>query len=394
MSRFFEAAPLNRREIKVKNKQIVFFDCASNEVKSMSPIQNKIENSYLLGQKKFRNDFPFYSSYLIAIFFIPVVFIRFLFCKDAYLKKSFSYVFDGFCLAYAFTITLPIWLRKIQPRKIVISNQLSVYHRSLAASAHKLGIETIFMQHASVTDNFPPLTNYHTALLEGENTLDKYQKNGSKNLNIYLIGMAKFDYYYGIVNKKAIVENIGICTNGMDNIDRFEELINKISLLNDIKNIYLRPHPSDRRFEQWSKISIRYNIKFSNVRVVNSFDFLGKVDLIIAGDSNILLEAALMNVSCIYFDSLNSNHDWYGFNKNGLVDYFNKIDLLLIRVGELIIDKKTTRNIAKKYIETINTSFEGRSSQLAANIINDLDMKDSFVSNKDDNYNTVYKINN
>ena len=359
----------------------------------MSPIRNKIENSYLLGQKKFRNDFPFYSSYLIAIFFIPVVFIKYLFCKDAYLKKSFTYAFDGFCLAYAFAITLPIWIRNIQPRKIIISNQLSVYHRSLAAATYKLGIETIFMQHASVTDNFPPLINYHTALLEGEDALDKYQKNGSKNLKIYLIGMPKFDYYYGILNKKSTVENIGICTNGMDDIDRFEKLINKISLLNDAKNIYLRPHPSDRRFEEWSKISKKYNIKFSNVRVVNSFDFIGKVDLVIAGDSNILLEAALMNVSCIYFDSFNSNHDWYGFKKNGLVDYFNNIDLLLIRVGELIIEKKTTRNIAKKYIETVNTSFEGRSSQLAANILNDLDMKDSFFSKNDDNDNIVYKIN-
>ena len=100
-----------------------------------------------------------------------------------------------------------------------------------------------------------------------------------------------------------------------------------------------------------------------------------------------------MNVSCIYFDSFNSNHDWYGFKKNGLVDYFNNIDLLLIRVGELIIEKKTTRNIAKKYIETVNTSFEGRSSQLAANILNDLDMKDSFFSKNDDNDNIVYKIN-
>ena len=66
---------------------------------------------------------------------------------------------------------------------------------------------------------------------------------------------------------------------------------------------------------------------------------------------------------------------------SGTVSLYEESTQSFIPVEQgLIIEKKTTRNIAKKYIETVNTSFEGRSSQLAANILNDLDMKDSFFS--------------
>lgn len=385
--------PFKKKIKNIKKNKIIFFAYANNEIKSMRPIQNKIDKSYLVGQKKFKNDFPFFTSYLLAICFIPVVLINFLFCKDPYIKRSFYYVFNGFCLAYAFAITLPIWLRKIQPKKIVISNQLSVYHRSLVASAHKIGIETVFMQHASVTDNHPPLTNFNTVLLEGKDSLEKYQKNGCNNLKIFLCGIPKSDKYFKFINEKNTVKNVGICTNGIDDINAYEKLINKVSQIKKLKNIYMRPHLADRKFDKWQKIASNYGLKFSNSRTTNSFDFLCEVDLIISGDSNIHLEAATMNVSSIYFDSSNLNLDWYGFRKNGLIDYFSDIDSTIARIRELMIEKKNIRSRAKQYIETINTDFDGCSTQLLAKIINDCDVKDYFTRNIDENNNLIYKPN-
>ena len=384
---------LKTKSEKIKNKRTIFFAYAENEVKCMRPIQKKIDKSYLVGQKKFKNDFPFFTSYLLAIFFIPVVFVNFLICKDPYIKKSFYYVFNGFCLAYAFSITLPIWLKRIQPRKIVVSNQLSVYHRSLVFYAQKLDIETVYMQHASVTKNHPPLLNFNTALLEGEDSLEKYQKNGTNNLKIFLCGIPKSDKYFSFVNKRRMVENLGICTNGIDDIKVFEELINKISQIDKLKNVYLRPHPADRRFKKWKSIASKFRLKFSNCKTTHPFDFLRNVDLIISGDSNIHLEAASMNVSSIYFDSTKLNLDWYGFKKNGLVDFFDKVDSTVLKIKELIIEKKNIRNRAKLYIETINTKFDGQSTELCSKIISDSGVKDLFKSTLDKNNNLINRLN-
>ena len=135
-------------------------------------------------------------------------------------------------------------------------------------------------------------------------------------------------------------------------IDKIEKIID--DLLSETNFlIILRPHPADRRFDKWQKIASNYGLKFSNVRLTNSFDFLCKVDLIISGDSNIHLEAATMNVTSIYFDSSSLCLDWYGFKKNGLIEYSENIDLILGRIRELTYDRK---NISH-YVSTSYWSY-------------------------------------
>ena len=150
---------------------------------------------------------------------------------------------------------------------------------------------------------------------------------------------------------------------------------------------------ADRRFKRWKSIASKFRLKFSNCKTTHPFDFLSNVDLIISGDSNIHLEAASMNVSSIYFDSTKLNLDWYGFKKNGIVDFFDKVDPTVLKIKELIIEKKNIRNRAKLYIETINTKFDGKSTELCSKIINDFGVKDLFKSTLDKNNNLINRLN-
>lgn len=365
---------------------------AKNEVDSMAPIQRQIDNSFMLGQKNYRQDFPFFKSYLLAVFFIPFVLLKYLSCKDPYIKKSYFYAFDSFCLAYALYLTIPPWLKKISPNKVIICNQLNVFHRSLAKYAHEKNIETVFMQHASVSDNFPPLTDYRTAFFEGEDTLHKYQNNESCNLQLYLIGMPKADESFNFINKTNQVKNVGICTNQLDDIKKYENLVKELSNMKRLINIYVRPHPSDRRFSEWSTISKKYDINFSNSKIVHSFDFLKSVDLIIAGDSNIHLEATLMNITSIYYDPLKADLDFYDFKKNGMVEYFDDIKSLSNRVELLISKRESNRIKARYYNDIINTNFDGKSTELAVSILCDQNLDDFFVSQIDKNNNTIHRL--
>ena len=385
--------PFKISKHKIPKNSVLFLASSGNELKSIIPIQTIIEGSYIVGQKKYKNDYPLFLSHILAILFIPLVFVRFIFCDDNYLKKSFQYIFNGFCLAYAFSITLPLWLKITKPKKIIICNQFSVYSRSLAKSAYRLGIETVLVQHATVPQNAPTLKNNHIAILDGKYSLSEYQKNGSKNVKIYLAGLPKSDKYIENINQNKIVENIGICTNELDNIIEFDKLISKISLIPKLKNIYLRPHPTDRRFDVWKKIALKNGVKFSNVRIVSSFDFLTNVDLIISGNSNIHLEAVSLNILSIFFDPLNIKYDHYGFIKNGLVNYFSDIDSVIIQIKKYTIEKKDNRFLAKHYIATIDSTFDGRSAELFAKIINDANIKECFTKSIDENNISIFKLN-
>ncbi|TKC56951.1 hypothetical protein FBD94_22400 [Pedobacter hiemivivus] len=376
----------------IEPNSTLFFVMAQNEINSVKPVITNVPNAVLFGLDNYKNGYPLGRIYFLSIFFIPVVFYRYFICSDLYHKRSYQYAFDGFCLAYASHIILKKYLNKIKPSAIIIANQLSCYHRCLAIVAKNLSINTIYIQHASVTENFSNLNVFSAALLEGEDSLVKYQRNGTINADLFLIGMPKFDQYFSMIKKNGKINSIGICTNGIDDLKSYDKLIEFFSLKLPNFKIILRPHPSDRRKEEWYQISRKYNCTFSDASKVESFKFFDDVNLIIAGDSNIHLEATLLNISCIYFDPLKSNVDWYGFALNKLVYYSTRIDEIhnhILRISDLSFN---ARQRAKYYVDTINTNFDGQSSKLAAKIIRK-DFANIFFDIIIDDYgNKIYRI--
>lgn len=370
----------------------LFFVFAQNEINSVQPIVNQLPNSKLFGIDSFKNGYPIFKIYFYSLFFVPVVFYRLIICKDAYHKKSFQYAFDGFCIAYASRYILKKYLKEIEPTKIVIANQLSCFHRSLAFTAKELNIETVYIQHASVTKNFSNLNIFSSALLEGEDSLIKFQSNGTVNKDLFLIGMPKFDKYFFNISKKTVIESIGICTNGMDDFESYRDLLLElIGMFPDVK-IFVRPHPADRRKLDWYNLAIDNNCLFSDVAQVESFQFFDDVSFIIAGDSNIHLEAALLNIPSVYYDPSENNVDWYGFSSQGLVFYAKDKGSVIDHIKKVESSFPDTRVKTKFYSESVNTRFDGKSADIAAKVLMGSELDHCFVKRVDDSMNTIYRI--
>ncbi len=382
----------SKSDESLKGDSTLFFVMSQNEINSIRPIVDELPGSLLFGLDNYRNGFPLGKIYWYSLLFIPVVFYQFIKCRNAYHKRSFSYTFDGFCIAYSSNYILRKYLVKLKPSKIVIANQLSCYHRSLAYVAKDLNINTIYIQHASVTENFSDLNIFSSALLEGEDSLVKYQKNGTSGKKLYLVGMPKFDKYYTAVKENTKVNSIGICTNGMDDFNSFSKLVKILCERFPDKKIIVRPHPSDRRYAEWLSMATENGCLFSNVREVESFVFFKDVDLIVAGDSNIHLEAALLNIPSVYFDSFGNNFDWYGFAANKLVDYAVDPQVVYESILNISNNLPDTRSKSKFFVETVNTRFDGKSSRLAAAIIKQDYIDDYFEISIDKNKNQVYNI--
>lgn len=376
----------------IDKNTILFFVFAQNEINSVQSIVDQLPDSKLFGIDNYENGYPISKIYWYSLIFIPIVFYRFLICKNAYHKRSFSYAFDGFCIAYASKYVLKKYLKTIWPSKIVIANQLSCFHRSLAYTAKDLNIETVYIQHASVTKDFSDINMFSLALLEGEDSLLKYQSNGTREKKLFLIGMPKFDKYFSKISTNSTIRSIGICTNGMDDIKAYSNLIEDIKIKFPEISIIVRPHPADRRRQQWNDLASINGCLFSDVTLVESFRFFEDVNLIIAGDSNIHLEAALLNIPSIYFDPFEKKVDWYGFSANQLVFYAGNITNIIDFIYTLTKENQDTRYKAKFYSESINTKFDGKSSELAAMIIDDNYIDDYFIIKVDQNKNEIYKI--
>jgi hypothetical protein len=340
----------------------------------MIPVANKINDRMCLGNAGFAEDkFPMASAYLMSYCFLPLLLKKYISSKG-YQRESYKIATDAFWLTYGYYICCRKLLRKNSPSLVVVSNDHIMLTRTLAKAALDENIKTAYFQHASVSEKSPELL-FDYAFLDGYDALRKYGAKGSERTKVFLTGMAKFDKYFSRQNKSGKMNKLGICVNNIDPDERITELCEKIRNRFKDLEISLRPHPDDfkRRTGLWNSLKDKYNLILSDSRSQNSFEYLENADVVIAGISNILLEAVIMNVYPVLYNFSKKNIDMYEFLKNGLVEKENNNCEEIITVLENLSEKKeNVRGKGKYYCSTIGTKFDGKSSELITNLINEI----------------------
>lgn len=396
---FFKHLFKNIAEIKNTNiagKSICFFVSSQNQLNAIEPVYNgRKESAILLGIKSWGNyKLPIGRAYLWSIFFFPLVLYKFI-ISSGYKKISIKYFFDSYLLTYGFYIVSYKNLKSIRPELVITTSDHTMHNRAFDLAAKHLGIKRIFMQHASATDKFPPL-KYDFAFLDGKDSLIKYINNGTKNVNIFLTGFPKLDYSLQILNNRNSIFSIGVCLGKNDEIDDIEVFINELNSSCSNLTIKLRPHPADTRMSKLQMIANKHGLFFSNSTIESSIDFLKDVDLVISGDSNILLEAAIINVVPIKYNITKYPFsDLYGFIKNGLVEEIKSKDTLFKKLSSNIKEKEDVRVRAKFYNETINTIYDGKSTQLVNELITNIlsnEINEKIWEKYFENENTIFKL--
>ena len=352
------------------HKNLIFYSSV-NQYNAAYPLKNKLQNSIFIGvnsnsENRFYIGIGCILSLALFPFFIYVVNKKY---KDQKLK-IIKYLPEYFNI-YGMFIWWRFYLKRIKPKSIIFPNDHLVWHRVLRIAAESSNIPTIYIQHASVTERFPKL-EFDLSLLEGQDALDKYSKKGI-NGKVILVGMLKFDKYYSMINHSKSAKTIGICTNILDDESLIEKLCSELKFAFPEKTIILRPHPRDARFSFYKNLIVKFKIEFSDSKIENSFEFLQKVDVNIAGESSIHLEAVLLNVYPIYFQFSKNKLDHYGYIKNNLImDYFDKTKPLIDKINNIKNNKPTVRNRAKYYIDTIGSKHDGKSVEKALKIVKNL----------------------
>ncbi len=251
-------------------------------------------------------------------------------------------------------------LKKHPPRAISFSNDHTIESRALLLAANKLNIPTFYVQHACVRPDFPPL-KFSVSFLEGQDSLDKYQLAGPVEGIVKLVGVPRVTPYLSQKKKITAIKSIGLCANLLDPAESIEVLLQTLVQAFPDHKITYRPHPSDQR-----TIDIPSEVAISNSREENPFKFLLTQDLVIAGNTSIHYEAALLNVLAVYykFDSDGKTEDMYGFVKNGLVPEATNEAQLIRQIKDLQPNPEMSPEKIRYYDATIGTSKEGHSHEL------------------------------
>ena len=292
-----------------------------------------------------------------------------------------------------------------------MSNDHSISNRCLRLVSEMYQIKTIYMQHASVSIDYPPL-EFDYAFLDGVKACEIYakcsknvknlKKNTLKNISkckIFLTGVKK-NIYLAAPLKNNIKQVIGIATTVADNLDHVQSLLNCIKEFN-IKCI-IRTHPNQSEvFAQKLKFFIQQNINFthSNAKSETISAFFGKINIFIGSNTNMHLEAAMCNLPTFYykFNDLKGSSNDYGFVKSGLSKkLLKKFDHNYLKKKIKLINFSQRKKIIKDFSETYNTYWQNKEGELSTiiidRILNNSQFNDLFKTHNSKIFHSIYKL--
>ncbi|TGE29979.1 hypothetical protein E5K02_06170 [Hymenobacter metallicola] len=257
-------------------------------------------------------------------------------------------------------------LRHYRPRAIVFANDHNDDARALLLAARACGVPTAYVQHASVSTNFPPL-GFDLNLLEGQDALDKYRQCGPVRGQVALVGMPKADAFLARRNQRPTAQRVGIAINTLDETEAVTAALAYVVPMFPDLTFTFRPHPGDRRDFDFLRQQ-HPQLLFSDARQQNVFEFLSQQDSLIAADTSTHLEAVLLNVASIYFrfGTHGVADDYYGYVAHGLAERARTLPEL----GEALRRYQQHKPAdlyrrAAYYNATLGTAEEGHSQQRA-----------------------------
>ncbi|NJC26156.1 hypothetical protein [Neolewinella antarctica] len=259
-------------------------------------------------------------------------------------------------------------LREYRPELIVLSNDHYTFTRALAVAARLEGIPTVYLPHAPIVTDFPPLI-FDLSLLEGEDSYRKYTDDGKEvRGEVRLIGSPKYDVFRDRVNQGSEIHRIGIPYGFFEDPAVVVETAKRILSAFPELTVTLRKHPRDERPSPATPPGIHW----SDAKAEDALTYLSNQDVILATDTGIHLEAALMNVSSFYGPFLAPGRqlsDGYGFIENGLVEVVPTVEVFLAVVRRQRRDRPSVLHRADFYVKDAGGKL---SSDLAFAAIDEL----------------------
>lgn len=291
--------------------------------------------------------------------------------------------FNVFCQSYAY---LPYFLKVLNssnPSLVVMSNDHNVNNRSLRLAAEVLGIQTLYMQHASVSELFPPL-EYDYALLDGQEALETYSHcfqfydGGDERVianvrkcQVVLTGQKKIVSISNNTNKPTCLA--GIAVNTLDDFEIVETVLHRF--VQQGEECLVRTHTLQsvdfvKKLKNFTEIYP--GVKWSDSRKESLADFFGRISCVIAGNTSLHLEAALAGLATFYLEMSHEVHipDYYGYVKKGVsVSLASDFSISELKSKIALVNHKDRTIAIKKYSETYGTEWQNREGELSASVI-------------------------
>lgn len=255
-------------------------------------------------------------------------------------------------------------LRRFRPSIIVMSNDHLPFYRALSLAARAEGIPTVYLQHAPVAEDFPALLN-DLALLDGQDAYDKYHRPGlpAPAGKVLVTGKASYDAFAHLKQEGNKVKVVGIAYAMADEPACVAETVTRLCAAFPEIRFIVRKHPLDVRP---LSLPVSRNITLSDARATPVFEFLQQLDVLVAGESGIHLEGALLNVPSVYYQFLMNPGvpgDNYGLLAKELMPHARSVTEVESILEKYKKQRPDVRSRAGYFVANLEGEWAGRVSE-------------------------------
>ena len=349
-------------------KEILFVVPTLNNQKSVKNIVDNLpEGKSTIWGADMSKWMPYLQVRLMSLIYLHL-FIKLYMISSRDDKALMRFYYEDFITTCAtYKVLEKTLLKNSQLKMVVMANDHVIITRSLIELTERLHVKSLYVQHASVTTAFPPL-RFDYAFLDGLESYEKYKAVGNMRGHIFLSGSPRFDVFcYNRGGKRQY--SVGIALNELDSEEKALKLCLYIKRHYSDK-IIVRPHPgmlNPRNLLFHKEMFLENGFDISNPYKDLSNVFLSDIKVMVANESGIHLDAALMGVpSILYNFSNNEVMDWYSYIKKGLV---KKCDTFEDIIKMLNSTYKTPENAIRYYAASFKTSVDGKIGEMIAKFV-------------------------
>ena len=196
---------------------------------------------------------------------------------------------------------------KNKKKLVIISNDHSIYNIFIINWCKLNNIETMYIQHAPVSEIFPPLRcDFNILFSKSSEAIYSKISPITVNYKVYsdfrLINLLNLKSD-GFTNDNSIL----ICTNELDKVENVKKYVDFFIKIN--YKITIRKHPADRR---------NWTIENTNLSINSLYEDFINNNIILCNETALFLEAAICN-KLIYKCNFSPLLDFYGYLRDGLI---------------------------------------------------------------------------
>jgi hypothetical protein len=218
--------------------------------------------------------------------------------------------------------------------RIICTNLIHPSSIAVAWAAKDLGISFDYCEHATTPEVilFSPL-DYRNYFVVHQHTKEMLIKSGIQPDRVKLLSDALAKARPLI---STAVNKIGFCINDQDSLETIAQVTDSLASLGF--SVICRVHDADKRFKSIEKMVSKNGYSIESAKSTGINVFLSKIDLLIAGNSNVIGDALNLGVPVIYFWAGDASLlDYYGFARHYDIPMIGNTKSLL----DILVNAKT-----------------------------------------------------